>query len=100
MYKEDSGDLLIDSQNVKLRECSRAQFCEMDLQNREQYIDWTNKYSLKNWIISLDLYCGSSFEIGFFGSCFFIGYLSSCLIFPPLADVYGRKIFVIAVCIA
>lgn len=53
---------------------------------------------MKNWIISLDLFCGSTFEIGFFGSCFFIGYLTSCLVFPPLADIYGRKIFVIIVC--
>lgn len=81
-------------------ECTRQQFCELEIPNREDYIDWSNKYSLRNWIIRLDLYCGSSFEIGFFGSCFFIGYLSSCLIFPPLADVYGRKIFVIAVCVA
>jgi MFS family permease len=47
----------------------------------------------------MDLYCASSFEIGLYGSMFFIGYLFSCVIFPPLADVYGRKNFVIAVCI-
>ena len=66
---------------------------------RDSYIDWSNPYSLKNWIISLDLYCGTSFEIGLFGSFFFFGYLCSCLVFPPLADIYGRKVFVIAVCI-
>ena len=54
-------------------------------------------YSLKNWITKLGLTCKSSFEIGFFGSCFFLGYISSCLIFPPLADKYGRKKFIIAV---
>jgi len=67
--------------------------------SRANYIDWSNKYSLKNWIISLDLFCASSFEIGLFGSCFFLGFLSSCLVFPPLADIYGRKRFVIAVCL-
>ena len=65
--------------------------------HREQYIDWTDKYSLHNWITKLDLTCKASFQIGFFGSCFFLGYISSCLIFPPLADKYGRKKFVIAV---
>ena len=43
------------------------------------------------------MFCSSSIEIGFFGSCFFIGYISSCLVFPPLADKYGRKKFIIAV---
>lgn len=47
--------------------------------------------------MQLDLFCASSFEIGFFGSCFFLGYISSCLVFPPLADKYGRKRFIIAV---
>ena len=41
--------------------------------------------------------CSSGFQIGFFGSCFFLGYISSCLIFPPLADHFGRKNFIIAV---
>jgi MFS family permease len=47
----------------------------------------------------LDLYCSSSFEIGLYGSMFFFGYLISCVVFPPLADVYGRKKFVIGVCL-
>ena len=66
---------------------------------RETLIDWADTYSLSNWIITLDLYCASSMEIGLFGSCFFFGYLCSCLIFPPLADMFGRKKFVIAVCV-
>jgi MFS family permease len=65
---------------------------------RETMIDWNNSYSLNNWVNTLDLYCASSFEIGLFGSMFFFGYLIACVIFPPLADTYGRKIFVIGVC--
>lgn len=61
------------------------------------YIDWSHRYSLKNWITQLNLYCSPSFEIGFFGSCFFLGYLSSCLVFPPMADRFGRKIFILIV---
>jgi len=64
---------------------------------KEEYIDWQDKYSLHNWITKLGLMCSSSFEIGFFGSCFFLGYISSCLVFPPLADKYGRKKFIIFV---
>ena len=86
---------------VPMVQCTKAQFCAAPVQgSRADYIDWTYKYSLSNWIISLDLFCASSFEIGLFGSCFFLGYLSSCLVFPPLADMYGRKKFVIAVCVA
>lgn len=67
--------------------------------NAEELIDWTSNYSLNNWIVQLGLYCVPAYEIGLFGSCFFFGYLCSCLVFPPLADMYGRKPFVIAVCI-
>lgn len=66
-----------------------------DQSNVENYIEWDHRYSLKNWIYTLKLYCSPSFEIGFFGSCFFIGYVSSCLVFPPLADKYGRKKFIL-----
>ena len=58
-------------------------------------VDWTSKYSLDNWIISLDLHCYDSYAIGMFGTLFFGGYLLSCAVFPPLADKYGRKIFII-----
>lgn len=82
------------------RICSKQEFCAIEVSgDRGDYIDWSNKYSLKNWIRSLGLYCSSSFEIGLYGSLFFFGYLSSCLVFPPMADIYGRKIFVIIVCI-
>lgn len=61
-------------------------------------IDWTSRYSLNNWISTLNMHCSSSFEIGVFGSLFFAGFLFSCAVFPPLSDKYGRKIFVIGVC--
>jgi len=91
----DNSHQLIEN-NFKI--CNKQEFCSLDIKgNRNDYIDWSNKYSLHNWITSLDLHCGSSFEIGIFGSLFFLGYLSSCLVFPPLADQYGRKLFVIIV---
>jgi len=49
--------------------------------------------------LTLGLHCAPAYEIGLFGSCFFFGYLCSCLVFPPLADLYGRKPFVIGVCV-
>jgi MFS family permease len=60
----------------------------------ESYIDWTNQYSLRNWITRLNLDCrGDSLVIGFFGSYEFFGQLVACIIFPPLADLFGRRIF-------
>lgn len=79
-------------------DCDRLSICKAEAGKPiEEYIDWTHKYSLVNWILQLDLFCAPSFEIGFFGSCFFMGYICSCLVFPPLADKHGRKIFIIAV---
>ena len=62
-------------------------------------INYDHRYSLFNWISRFDLECGMKFEIGLFGSMFFLGYISSCLIFPPLADAYGRKRFAVGVCL-
>ena len=36
---------------------------------------------------------GDSLVIGFFGSYEFFGQLVACLVFPPLADLFGRRIF-------
>lgn len=60
----------------------------------ESQVDWSNEYSLRNWITRLNLDCsGDALIVGFFGSYEFIGQLVACIIFPPLADLYGRRIF-------
>ena len=80
--------------------CTRDQFCSADVLGKPSSweVDWTNRFSLNNWISILDMHCSSSFEIGLFGSLFFAGYLLSCAIFPPLSDKFGRKIFTVGVC--
>lgn len=83
---------------VEYYDCDRLHICAVGPNKPiAEFIDWSSIYSLNNWILQLNLFCSSSFEIGFFGSCFFLGYISSCLVFPPLADKYGRKKFIIAV---
>ena len=87
--------------------CTRDKFCYSGVDGASGgtsgvinwEIDWTSRYSLNNWINILDMHCASSLDIGIFGSLFFAGYLVSCAIFPPMADKYGRKIFVIGVCV-
>lgn len=44
------------------------------------------------------MHCSSSFEIGLFGTSYFAGLLVASFIFPPLGDIYGRKIFVVIAC--
>ena len=90
-----------DSSQSYVERCSKEQICASPpLPNLRQWdIDWSSSYSLQNWMHLLDLHCSTSFEIGLFGSLYFAGYLTACAIFPPLADKYGRKIFIILVCV-
>jgi MFS family permease len=46
---------------------------------------------LDNWVTWLDLHCQNHRLLGFFGSLYFAGNLCSSLIFPALADKYGRR---------
>mmetsp|Transcript_13168 Transcript_13168/g.9226 ORF Transcript_13168/g.9226 Transcript_13168/m.9226 type:complete len:178 (+) Transcript_13168:85-618(+) len=50
-----------------------------------------NDILFDNWVNRLDLYCMSQGSIGLIGSLFFAGWASSLLIFPPIADRYGRR---------
>jgi MFS family permease len=86
--------------NTIYKECTRHEICSnQPVVGVKSMIDVDHKYSLNNWIERFDLECGAKWEIGLFGSMFFLGYISSCLIFPPLADAYGRKKFAVGVCI-
>jgi MFS family permease len=41
------------------------------------------------------MHCSGSFEIGFFGAAYFAGLLVASFIFPPMGDIYGRRVFVL-----
>ena len=56
-------------------------------------IDWNSKFSLINWIDRLNLHFMDSYVLGLFGTLFFTGYLLS-LFANPLADVFGRRIYI------
>lgn len=50
--------------------------------------------SLRNWITRLNLDCsGDALVISLFGSYEFFGQLVACIVFPPLADLFGRRTF-------
>jgi MFS family permease len=60
----------------------------------EAVVDWNDPFSLRNWITRLNLDCNAdSIVLGLFGTYEFAGQLFACIIFPPLADLLGRRIF-------
>jgi MFS family permease len=61
-------------------------------------INYDTKYTLNNWIERLGLYCHDSYAIGLFGTAYFFGFTIGCFVFPPLGDIYGRKIFILIGC--
>lgn len=92
------------------KHCSREEMCaqQMLYHNRtmsaealddvegafESQVDWNDPLSLRNWITRLNLDCsGDALIISLFGSYEFFGQLVACLVFPPLADLFGRKLF-------
>jgi MFS family permease len=70
--------------------CTSNDFCTSN-ETLEWKIDWTNEESLHNWVEEFDLYCTPKYVIGLMGSSFFIASVLSSLIFPRLADLFGRK---------
>lgn len=57
-------------------------------------MDWSDAYSLHNWITRLNLDCrGDALIISLFGSYEFFGQLVACIVFPLLADLFGRRFF-------
>ena len=79
--------------------CTREEVCSGEPALLKWAVDWTSSYSLENWFVLLDIHCASSFEVGLFGSLYFAGFLLSSALIPPFADKYGRKFFVIIVCV-
>jgi hypothetical protein len=89
--------------------CSREEMCRQQIQYStnntldkeyenegafESQVDWTNQMSLRNWITRLNLDCsGDAIVISLFGSYEFFGQLVACIVFPPLADLFGRRTF-------
>jgi MFS family permease len=54
-----------------------------------------NNLNLDNWYMSHRLNTVELWKIGLIGTVYFIGYIVGSFYFPRLADIYGRKPFVI-----
>ena len=59
-------------------------------------MDTESSLSLHNWVTDYGMACSPKYHFGLFGSLFFVAVVLSSLLFPPLADKYGRKIVCVA----
>lgn len=46
---------------------------------------------MNNFITDFDLHCTPKVRIGLMGSSLFVGFFIGAMIFPRLADIYGRR---------
>ena len=79
------------SVNEQWSPCTNTDICKGQRTPQLEYrVDWDSKFSLNNWVGTLDLVCRSRAEIGMFGSYYFAGWALLVLVVPPLSDKYGR----------
>ena len=76
--------------------CISDNFCnDPDNLISNYWVDWSDQYSLHNWIEKLDLTCAPKWKLGFVSSAYFIGWCLTLLWFPVIADKYGRRTILI-----
>ena len=63
--------------------CARAFQCE---------IDFSNRLTIENLVLQLELVCAPAWKLGLIGSLFLIGIVVGCSFITRLGDVYGRKL--------
>ena len=63
-------------------------------------VDYSDRRSLHNWFTQLNLVCEDDKTIGLVGSLGFLGWALTAIIVTPLADKYGRKMWIITSIIA
>ena len=72
----------------EIEHCDSKAYCE-DPSN--VYVDWTDTWSLENWVQRLNLPCEDPFKVALLGSMYFAGTTALGLFVTRLGDVYGRK---------
>ena len=53
-------------------------------------VDYTDIFTLRNWLVELDLICTPKVYIGFIGTLYSIGTCTACFLLSFIADKYGR----------
>jgi MFS family permease len=53
-------------------------------------IDYSDIFTLKNWLVDLDLICTPKLYIGYIGALYSTGTCVACFCLSVIADKYGR----------
>ena len=85
MYpKYDCSSIGLTSQ----QQCNHESYCN---NKGSVTIDWTNTWSLENWVERYDLACIDPYQIALMGSMYFSGMCFFNILVTRLGDLYGRK---------
>ena len=76
--------------------CDQVTICSSDPAITDWRVDWDSKKSLNNWIVTFDWHCKPAWMLALPGACSFIGWTLGSFFLPPMSDIYGRKMFVLA----
>ena len=74
-------------------DCIAKNICAADSAVSSYSIDWSDKYSLHNWVEpeKLNLICEPGWKIALMGSMVFVGWVITLPIIPRISDLYSRK---------
>ena len=76
--------------------CKLEKICSNDSKIVDWRVDWDSEKTLDNWIVKFDLHCEASWMLALPGALSFTGWTLGAFILPPMSDIYGRKMFVLA----
>ncbi|CDW88839.1 organic cation [Stylonychia lemnae] len=82
-----------DSATKEWNSCSREQVCNQKGDISQWRVNDRSPKTLDNWMVKMNLHCSEQYIIGMFASIDMIGQLFASVLFPTLADKYGRRIF-------
>ena len=69
-------------------DCTHVDYCEDPINTK---IDWSDEWSLDNWVGRFNLECFDPYLIGLLGTMYFVGMTSTGIFISRLGDIYGRK---------
>lgn len=69
--------------------CDHEAYC---LNKESVSVDWSNDWSLQNWVPRFSLECVEPYRIGMLGSLFYLGSTIMGIFVTRLGDIYGRKL--------
>jgi MFS family permease len=78
-----------DAESGNWFECVPEEFCLGDIKRE---IDYSNQYSLRNWIEQYHLECESSWTMSLILASYFIGQTCTILWIPALVEEHGRSL--------